>query len=110
MLNNPSLPDLGVDFIQSDINAKEYNKNTEIQVAPNDKSLVPESVNSNNNENSSKEDNIFKNSIYSAAYDNDVVFGSKDITQSSMKNFVMEYPDSALKYIFRKNLDGRPLI
>ena len=27
-----------------------------------------------------------------------------------MKNFVMEYPDSALKYIFRKNLDGRPLI
>ena len=47
---------------------------------------------------------------FSDSYDSDVVFGNKKVTQDSMKNFVMEYPDSALKFIFKKNLDGRPLI
>jgi len=91
-------------------NIKEFHKKSEIQITSTDNSLVSELGNSVNNEKYSIEDDVFKNSIYSAAYDNDVVFGSKEITPSSMKNFVMEYPDSALKYIFRKNLDGRPLL
>ena len=39
----------------------------------------------------------------------DVVFGSKKITQISMEKFVRQYPDSTLKFLFRRALDGRPL-
>jgi len=46
----------------------------------------------------------------SDSYDADVVFGNKKINQLAMEAFVREYPDSALKFIFRKNLDGRPLL
>ena len=59
---------------------------------------------------SNSDDVLFNNSLYSDSYDNDVVFGNKEITQESMGNFVMEYPDSALKFIFKKNLDGSPLM
>ena len=91
-------------------NTKEFHKKSETQITSIDNYSVTELGNSVDNERHSIEDDVFKNSIYSAAYDNDVVFGSKEITPTSMKTFVMEYPDSALKYIFRKNLDGRPLL
>ena len=41
--------------------------------------------------------------------ENDVVFGDGHIDQKSMRNFVAHYPDSTLKFLMRKNLDGRPL-
>jgi hypothetical protein len=41
--------------------------------------------------------------------ENDVVFGNGRIDQKSMSNFVAHYPDSTLKFLMRKNLDGRPL-
>ena len=39
----------------------------------------------------------------------DVVFGGKKITQASMEKFVRQYPDSTLRYLLRRNLDGKPL-
>jgi len=41
--------------------------------------------------------------------ENDVVFGDGRIDQKSMRDFVAHYPDSTLKFLMRKNLDGRPL-
>ena len=41
--------------------------------------------------------------------ENDVVFGDGRIDQKSISNFVANYPDSTLKFLMRKNLDGRPL-
>ena len=41
--------------------------------------------------------------------DDDVVFGSKKITLPALENFVRKYPDSTLKFLLRRNLDGRPL-
>ena len=43
------------------------------------------------------------------AEDDDVVFGSKRITQSSLEKFVRQYSDSTLKFLLRRTLDGRPL-
>ena len=39
----------------------------------------------------------------------DVVFGTGPITQPSMIKFMHQYPDSVLKFLLRRNLDGRPL-
>ena len=39
----------------------------------------------------------------------DVVFGTGKITPASMMSFVRQYPDSTLKFLLRRNLDGRPL-
>ena len=39
----------------------------------------------------------------------DVVFGTGPITQASMIKFMHQYPDSVLKFLLRRNLDGRPL-
>jgi len=41
--------------------------------------------------------------------DDDVIYGTGRITNKSHVNFVMENPDSALKVVLRKELDGRPL-
>ena len=41
--------------------------------------------------------------------ENDVVFGEGRINLKSMRNFVANYPDSTIKFLIRKNLDGRPL-
>ena len=43
------------------------------------------------------------------AEEDDVVFGSKRITQSSLEKFVRQYSDSTLKFLLRRTLDGRPL-
>ncbi|MBC8258459.1 MAG: hypothetical protein H8E38_05545 [SAR324 cluster bacterium] len=39
----------------------------------------------------------------------DVVFGDGRIDLKSMSKFVGKYPDSTIKFLLRKNLDGRPL-
>ena len=39
----------------------------------------------------------------------DVVFGTAQITQASMIKFMQQYPDSVLKFLMRRNLDGRPV-
>jgi len=41
--------------------------------------------------------------------DNDVVFGEGPILTNSISRFVADYPDSAIKFLLRKNLDGLPL-
>ena len=41
--------------------------------------------------------------------DNDVVFGSGPINKTSMVKFINRYPDSALRYLTRRDLDGRPV-
>jgi len=41
--------------------------------------------------------------------DNDVVFGDGKIDSNSISRFVKSFPDSAIKFMFRKNLDGRNL-
>ena len=41
--------------------------------------------------------------------DDDVVFGSKKITNTALEKFVRQYADSALKFLLQRNLDGRPL-
>ena len=41
--------------------------------------------------------------------DDDVVFGSKKITNTALEKFVRQYADSTLKFLLRRNLDGRPL-
>ncbi len=43
------------------------------------------------------------------ADDADVVFGNGKITIEAMIKFVQEYPESALKYLLRRDIDGRPL-
>ena len=41
--------------------------------------------------------------------DSDVVYGTGKITDSSHKSFILSNPDSAIKFLLRKELDGRPL-
>ena len=41
--------------------------------------------------------------------DNDVVFGDGQIDSKSISRYVKSFPDSAIKFMFRKNLDGRKL-
>lgn len=38
--------------------------------------------------------------------ENDVVYGTGEITDSAIIDFVHKFPDSALKFLYRKNLDG----
>ena len=42
-------------------------------------------------------------------YNNDVVLGEGPISDDSISKYVEDYPDSAIKFLLRKNLDGRPL-
>jgi len=39
----------------------------------------------------------------------DVVFGTGPITRDSLQRYVREYPDSALRFLLRREMDGRPL-
>ena len=41
--------------------------------------------------------------------DNDVVFGTGPINKTSMIKFINRYPDSALRFLTRRDLDGRPV-
>jgi hypothetical protein len=46
---------------------------------------------------------------YSGSDDTDVVFGSDIIRVHSMEKFLLQYPESALKFLMRQNIDGKPL-
>ena len=46
---------------------------------------------------------------YSGSDDTDVVFGSDIIREHSMEKFLLQYPESALKFLMRQNIDGKPL-
>ena len=39
----------------------------------------------------------------------DVVFGTGPTTRDSLQRYVREYPDSALRFLLRREIDGRPL-
>ena len=39
----------------------------------------------------------------------DVVYGNGPTTEDSIVEFIQNYPDSAVKFLYRKNLDNRPL-
>jgi hypothetical protein len=39
----------------------------------------------------------------------DVVYGNGPVTEDSIVEFIQNYPDSAVKFLYRKNLDNRPL-
>ena len=41
--------------------------------------------------------------------EDDVVYGSGRITEDSVWNFIQTYPDSAVKFLYRRTLDNRPL-
>ena len=41
--------------------------------------------------------------------DSDVVYGTGRITDEAHKSFIISSPDSAVKFLMRKELDGRPL-
>ena len=45
----------------------------------------------------------------SVSDDTDVVFGSDIIRVPSMEKFVLQYPESALKFLMRQNIDGKSL-
>ena len=45
----------------------------------------------------------------SGSDDTDVVFGSNIIRVPSMEKFVLQYPESALRFLMRQNIDGKPL-
>ena len=38
-----------------------------------------------------------------------MVFGTGPITRDSLQRYVREYPDSALRFLLRREIDGRPL-
>jgi hypothetical protein len=41
--------------------------------------------------------------------DSDVVYGTGRITDKAHRSFILTSPDSAVKFLMRKELDGRPL-
>lgn len=41
--------------------------------------------------------------------DNDIVFGKGPITEETVRNMILDYPDSILKFLQGKDLDERPL-
>ena len=41
--------------------------------------------------------------------DSDVVYGTGRITDQAHRSFIISSPDSAVKFLLRKELDGRPL-
>ncbi|MGK5094375.1 hypothetical protein WDW89_20460 [Deltaproteobacteria bacterium TL4] len=41
--------------------------------------------------------------------DADVVYGTGKVTEDSIVEFIHRHPDSAVKFLFRRNLDGKPL-
>ena len=41
--------------------------------------------------------------------ESDVVFGTGPITRDSLQRYVRKYPDSAIRFLLRRGLDGRPL-
>jgi len=43
------------------------------------------------------------------ADETDVVFGGEKISKAALEKFIRQYPDSTLRFLLRRSLDGRPL-
>ena len=41
--------------------------------------------------------------------ENDVVFGGEKISKFALEKFIRQYPDSTLRFLLRRSLEGRPL-
>jgi hypothetical protein len=39
----------------------------------------------------------------------DVVFGGEKISKAALEKFIRQYPDSTLRFLFRRSLEGKPL-
>jgi len=39
----------------------------------------------------------------------DVVFGGEKISKAALEKFIRQYPDSTLRFLLRRSLEGRPL-
>jgi len=91
---------------QNGLRGKEL-KNTEKKEEPISAALTFEDI----DDDFKDEENQFYNEVLNEENndDNDVVFGEGPIIQSSIIKFVENFPDSAIKFLLRKNLDGRPL-
>ena len=48
-------------------------------------------------------------SPYEDTGDEDVVYGNGRVTDDSVWDFIHNYPDSAVKFLYRKNLENKPL-
>ena len=48
-------------------------------------------------------------SRYHGEEDDDVIYGNGRITEDALWDFVQNHPDSAIKFLYRKNLDNKPL-
>lgn len=46
---------------------------------------------------------------YEDTGDDDIVYGTGRISEDSTWEFIQEYPDSAVKFLYRKTLDNKPL-
>lgn len=61
-------------------------------------------------ENFDVEEKVKDSEILDESHDeSDVVYGTGRITDLSHKSFILSNPDSAVKFLLRKELDGRPL-
>jgi hypothetical protein len=49
------------------------------------------------------------NSRFDDAGEDDVVYGTGRVTDDAIWEFVQSYPDSAVKFLYRKTLDNKPL-
>ena len=38
-----------------------------------------------------------------------MVFGSEKISKAALEKFIRQYPDSTLRFLLRRSLDGKPL-
>ena len=43
------------------------------------------------------------------ADETDVVFGGEKISKAALEKFIRQYPDSTLRFLLRRSLDGKPL-
>jgi len=56
------------------------------------------------------DDDDFEDGLKEVSTDEaDVVFGTGPITRDALQRYVREYPDSALRFLLRREIDGRPL-
>lgn len=55
------------------------------------------------------EDVDFEGEMEITEGEDDVVYGQGEITAAALIDFVHKYPDSSLKFLYRRKLDGKPL-
>tara|TARA_Y100001970_G_scaffold287003_1_gene410555 strand:+ start:1183 stop:2037 length:855 start_codon:yes stop_codon:yes gene_type:complete len=112
--NNNSMEEFAIDnHSENEIKNTENNLNKETIDSPNQNSLHRTNDDKlfGNIENDNFDEKFASSREIVEQIDdnNDVVFGEGTIVNSSIYKFLREYPESAIKFILRKNLDGRPL-